>query len=43
MGQSIPRVAHIKIGTFLSYGRGLEPQELLRLIGTLLDTETAHA
>jgi hypothetical protein len=36
-------VAHIEIGTFLSSGRGPEHQELLRLIGTLLDTETAHA
>ena len=35
-------VAHIEIGTFLSSGRGPEHQELLRLIGTSLDTETAH-
>jgi len=36
-------VAHIEIGTFLSSGRGPEHQELLRLIGTLLDAEMAHA
>ncbi len=36
-------MAHIEIGTFLSSGRGPDYQELLRLIGTLLDTETAHA
>ena len=36
-------VAHIEIGTFLSSGRGPEHQELLRLIGTLLDPDTGHA
>jgi hypothetical protein len=30
-------VAHIEVGAFLSSGRGPEHQELLRLIGTLLD------
>jgi hypothetical protein len=35
-------VAHIEIGDFLSSGRGPEHQELLRLIGTLLDDEAAH-
>ena len=33
---------HIEIGAFLSSGRGPEHQELLRLIGSLLDDETAH-
>jgi hypothetical protein len=36
-------VAHIEIGTFLSSGRGPEHQELLRLIGTLLDPDPRHA
>jgi hypothetical protein len=36
-------VSHIGIGDFLSSGRGPEHQELLRLIGTLLDGEAAHA
>jgi hypothetical protein len=36
-------VAHIEIGGILSSGRGPEHQELLRLIGTLLDAEMAHA
>jgi hypothetical protein len=35
-------VSHIEIGDFLSAGRGPEHQELLRLIGTLLDDEAAH-
>ncbi|MXQ10488.1 hypothetical protein [Microvirga makkahensis] len=30
-------VAHIDLGTFLSSGKGPEHQELLRLIGTLVD------
>ena len=30
-------VAHIPIGDFLSNGRGPEHQELLRLIGTLVE------
>ncbi|MBB4039890.1 hypothetical protein GGR34_001537 [Microvirga flocculans] len=30
-------VAHIDIGTFLSSGKGPEHQELLRLIGTLVE------
>jgi hypothetical protein len=36
-------VAHIEIGTFLSSGRGPEHQELLRLIGTLVDSDTDQA
>jgi hypothetical protein len=36
-------VGHIEIGAFLSSGYGPEHQELLRLIGTLLDPEMAHA
>ncbi|WP_414474380.1 hypothetical protein [Microvirga sp. M2] len=35
-------VDHIEIGAFLSSGRGPEHQELLRLIGSLLDDETTH-
>jgi hypothetical protein len=35
-------IDHIEIGVFLSSGRGPEHQELLRLIGSLLDEETAH-
>ncbi len=31
------RESHIEIGTFLSGGHGPEHQELLRLIGTLVD------
>jgi len=33
-------VAHLEVGVFLSSGRGPEQQELLRLIGTLVDEET---
>jgi hypothetical protein len=36
-------VAHLEIGLFLSSGRGPEHQELLRLIGTLVDEEPARA
>jgi hypothetical protein len=36
-------VAHIEIGTFLSSGQAPEHQELLRLIGTLLDNDTGQA
>ncbi len=36
-------VAHIDLGTFLSSGEGPEHQELLRLIGTLVDDHTGHA
>ena len=36
-------VAHIEIGAFLSGGRGPEHQELLRLIGTLVDEQPIHA
>jgi hypothetical protein len=35
-------VDHIEIGTFLSFGRDPEHEELLRLIGSLLDDEAAH-
>jgi len=35
-------IADIEIGMFLSQGKGPEQQELLRLIGTLVD-ETAHS
>jgi hypothetical protein len=35
-------VDHIEIAAFVSSGRGPEHQELLRLIGSLLDDETAH-
>ncbi len=35
-------VAHIEIGAFLSSGHGPEQQELLRLIGGLLDEQPAH-
>ncbi len=35
-------VDHIEIGAFLSAGRGPEHEELLRLIGSLLDHEVAH-
>ena len=34
-------VAHIEVGAFLASGKGPEHQELLRLIGSLLD-EHAH-
>jgi hypothetical protein len=36
-------VAHIEIATFLSSGDGPEQQELLRLIGGLLDEQNTHA
>ncbi|HEX2136940.1 MAG TPA: hypothetical protein VHG30_13725 [Microvirga sp.] len=36
-------VSHIEIGAFLSEGRGPEHQELLRLIGTLVDEQPVHA
>lgn len=36
-------VAHIEIGTFLSSGQGPEHQELLRLIGTLVEEHPVHA
>ena len=35
-------VDHIEIAAFLSSGRGPEHQELLRLIGSLLDDESVH-
>jgi hypothetical protein len=35
-------VAHIEIGVFLSSGHGPEHQELLRLIGTLVDEQPVH-
>jgi hypothetical protein len=36
-------VAHIELGVFLSGGNGPEQQELLRLIGSLVDQQPAHA
>jgi hypothetical protein len=36
-------VSHIEVAEFLGTGRGPEHQELLRLIGTLLDDEAARA
>jgi hypothetical protein len=36
-------VAHIEIGTFLSSGQGPEHQELLRLIGMLVEEHSVHA
>ena len=36
-------VAHIEIGAFLSSGNGPEQQELVRLIGMLLDEQPAPA
>ena len=36
-------VAHIEIGTFLSSGQGPEHQELLRLIGMLVEEHPIHA
>jgi hypothetical protein len=36
-------VAHIEIGAFLRSGQGPEHQELLRLIGTLVEDNHAHA
>jgi hypothetical protein len=36
-------VAHIEIGTFLSSGQGPEHQELLRLIGMLVEEHPVHA
>jgi hypothetical protein len=36
-------VAHIEIGTFLSSGQGPEHQELLRLIGMLVEEHLVHA
>ena len=36
-------VAHIELGVFLSSGNGPEQQELLRLIGSLVDQQPAHA
>ncbi len=35
-------VAHIEIADFLSQGRGPEQQELLRLIGTLVEEHPVH-
>jgi hypothetical protein len=35
-------VDHIEIGAFLRAGRGPEHEELLRLIGSLLDDKAAH-
>ena len=36
-------VEHIEIGTFLSLGGGPEQQELLRLIGTLVEEHPVHS
>ncbi len=36
-------VAHIEIGTFLSSDRGPEHQELLRLIGLLVEDHTVYS
>ena len=36
-------VAHIEIGAFLSSGNGPEQQELLRLIGLLVDEQPVSA
>jgi len=36
-------VEHIEVGAFLSSGLGPEQQELLRLIGTLVEEDPAHA
>jgi hypothetical protein len=36
-------VAHIEIGTFLSAGRGPEHQELLRLIGLLVEDHPIYS
>ncbi len=36
-------VAHIEISTFLSSGNGPEQQHLLRLIGMLVDEQSAAA
>ncbi len=35
-------VEHIEVGTFLSSGGGPEQQELLRLVGTLVEEHPAH-
>ncbi len=35
-------IAHVEIGTFLSSRRGPGQEELLRLIGSLLDNDIAH-
>jgi hypothetical protein len=36
------QVEHVELGDFLNRGQGPEQQELVRLIGTLLDEESAH-
>jgi hypothetical protein len=36
-------VAHVDIATFLSSGRGPEQQELLRLIGTLVEDHPSRS
>ncbi len=35
-------VEHVEVGTFLSNGQGPEQQELLRLIGTLVEEHPVH-
>ncbi|QRM35998.1 hypothetical protein [Microvirga sp. VF16] len=37
------QVEHEEIAAFLGRGAGLEQQELLRLIGTLVEENSAHA
>ncbi len=36
-------IEHLQIGDFLSSGQGPEQQELMRLIGTLVDEHPAHS
>ena len=36
------QVEHIELAAFLNRGQGPEQQELVRLIGTLLDEESTH-
>ena len=36
-------VAHVEIGTFLNSGRGPEHQELLRLIGLLVEDHPVYS
>ncbi len=36
-------VQHLAVGVFLTGGRGPEQQELLRLIGTLVEEQPTHS
>ncbi len=36
-------VEHVEVGPFLSGGGGPEQQELMRLIGTLVEDQPAHS